>query len=126
MDSTSKSHEPMITTHGIYCRHCGLNLKDISRTDTCAGAPTMSDPVTLTTERKSTHGDWMQQSRCGNELKGVLRGISNWNDLLPHQQEALDMIATKMSRIVCGNPNEPDHWDDIAGYAHLGKGGHQA
>jgi hypothetical protein len=25
----------------------------------------------------------------------------------------------KMSRILCGNPNEPDHWRDIAGYATL-------
>jgi len=85
----------------------------------------MTSPSDLTTERKSTHGDWMQQSRLANELKGVMRGIGNWNDLLPHQQEALDMIATKMSRACCGNPSEPDHWDDIAGYAFLGKGGHK-
>jgi hypothetical protein len=29
------------------------------------------------------------------------------------------MIATKMSRIVNGNPDKIDNWDDIAGYAKL-------
>jgi len=35
------------------------------------------------------------------------------------QWEALEMIATKLSRIVNGNPNKIDNWDDIAGYATL-------
>ncbi len=29
------------------------------------------------------------------------------------------MIAHKIGRIVSGNPNVQDHWDDIAGYAKL-------
>jgi hypothetical protein len=35
------------------------------------------------------------------------------------QREALDMILHKIARIVNGNPNETDHWHDIAGYATL-------
>jgi hypothetical protein len=35
------------------------------------------------------------------------------------QWEALEMIASKMSRIVNGNPDKVDNWDDIAGYAKL-------
>ena len=35
------------------------------------------------------------------------------------QQEGLEMIAHKLGRIVAGNPDEPDHWADIAGYARL-------
>jgi hypothetical protein len=35
------------------------------------------------------------------------------------QLEALDMICSKLARIVCGDPNEPDHWHDIGGYAKL-------
>jgi hypothetical protein len=34
------------------------------------------------------------------------------------------MIAVKISRILTGDAGEPDHWDDIQGYAHLGKAGH--
>jgi hypothetical protein len=35
------------------------------------------------------------------------------------QWEALEMIVHKMGRIVNGNPDEVDHWVDIAGYATL-------
>lgn len=83
-----------------------------------------NDPQALTNERGTTHGDWIQQSMLGNSLKRLMRGSQNWDDLKPHQAEALDMIATKISRILTGNQNEPDHWDDISGYAFLGKKGH--
>ena len=35
------------------------------------------------------------------------------------QLEAIDMIIHKLGRIVNGNPDKVDHWDDIAGYATL-------
>ena len=81
----------------------------------------------LTQERHKTHGSWSRQSACAQELKGTIRDFTNQvlfeKKLSPGQIEALEMIAVKMSRIICGNPNEPDHWDDIAGYATLGKKG---
>jgi len=79
---------------------------------------------TLTNERKSTHGDWNKQAITADNLVSSLEDSVNWRTLHPTQRQALILIATKMSRIACGNPNEPDHWDDIAGYAYLGKGGH--
>jgi len=33
--------------------------------------------------------------------------------------ESLDLICTKLSRIVTGDCNHQDHWLDIAGYATL-------
>jgi len=83
---------------------------------------TMGDPVALTGERKKTHGDWMRQSYVAQELKAVVG--SNDGHLEPHQREAVDMIVVKLSRILSGDASFEDHWDDIAGYAHLGKGGH--
>ena len=79
----------------------------------------------LIQERKSTHGDWLVQSELAFELRERMRASVNWPSLFPHQREALDMLATKISRILTGNPTEPDHWDDIAGYAMLGKQGHE-
>ena len=35
------------------------------------------------------------------------------------QRESLDMIATKIARLVCGDPNDRDSWLDIQGYAKL-------
>lgn len=87
--------------------------------------PAASDPVALTNERKNQHGDWVSQAELAHALKEVLHSRGSWHALYPHRQEALDMIAVKISRILSGDPNHADHWDDIAGYAYLGKGGHK-
>lgn len=79
----------------------------------------------LTNERKSTHGDWTEQARLAWNIKHMLATGKNWNKLDATQSEAIDMIAVKLSRILTGDSREPDHWDDIAGYAYLGKGGHK-
>jgi hypothetical protein len=82
----------------------------------------MTDAKTLTDERHNTHGDWLKQASVSQELMGVIG--SHDGNLADHQKEALKMIAVKISRILSGDPNHADHWDDIAGYAYLGKGGH--
>lgn len=86
--------------------------------------PTNSSPEALTAERKSTHGDWAEQSRVFDNLMFQLTSSTNWSSgKLNHMQRAsLTNIAQKMSRICTGDPNVEDHWDDIQGYAHLGKG----
>jgi hypothetical protein len=71
-------------------------------------------------ERHSTHGDFAKMSAIVQTLKGVLYRAPNWEILSPAQKEALEMDCTKTARILCGNPNEPDHWLDKAGYATLG------
>ena len=35
------------------------------------------------------------------------------------KKEAIHMILVKLSRIIYGNHDHADHWDDIAGYALL-------
>jgi hypothetical protein len=79
----------------------------------------------LISTRQTTHGDWNEQSKLASDLKSLLHRSRQWNTMTAGQREALDMIATKLSRIGSGNPNEGDHWDDIAGYAKLGKEGHK-
>lgn len=90
-----------------------------------SGTHDMNGPaVTLTNERKKAHGNWEDQSGTANTLKKAVR-TPGWNHMNHMQQEAIDMILTKVSRIVNGDPSHEDHWDDIAGYAYLGKGGHR-
>lgn len=45
----------------------------------------------------------------------------NWSkkELSSDKQEALEMIAHKIGRILNGDPNYKDSWTDIAGYAQL-------
>ena len=74
------------------------------------------DPVLV--EREKTHGSFIMGSKVAQETKESFR----WgpSELKSQQREALDLIATKIGRIVCGQPMTKDHWDDIAGYAKLG------
>lgn len=81
-------------------------------------------PVAITNERKGQHGDWNEQSLCNDSLDKVAHESANYHSLLPYQRKAVDMILVKLSRILSGNPKHEDHWDDISGYAYLGKGGH--
>lgn len=86
-----------------------------------------SDPVALTSERHNQHGDWVKQSALAFDLKERVRMEvydGSHCKLRSYQLEAIESILTKISRACCGDPNLEDHWDDIAGYAHLGKGGH--
>lgn len=70
-------------------------------------------------ERGKTHGDFRENGRIMQLLKDGARTGVNWETLSHEQREALDMILHKIGRILSGNPNEADHWRDIAGYATL-------
>lgn len=75
--------------------------------------------MTIIDERQKTHGDFYRVAGTAQELKDVLRRGKNWKTLDDTQRETLEMIATKIARILSGNPHEVDHWRDIAGYATL-------
>jgi len=72
-------------------------------------------------ERKKTHGEFADQAIFSQHIKTLLRDLtkSNKTFLTAVQTEALEMIAHKIGRILAGDPNHKDHWDDIAGYATL-------
>lgn len=73
----------------------------------------------LLQERAKTHGDFKAQSKLTQLIKELFRQSQNWSMINSEQRESLDMSAGKIARILCGNPNEPDHWQDIAGYSML-------
>lgn len=70
-------------------------------------------------DRQKTHGDFTDNARVMQKLKEVVMFEYGWCKLSLVQREALHMILHKVGRIVSGNPNEPDHWVDIQGYARL-------
>jgi hypothetical protein len=79
----------------------------------------MSDTDTLLAERQTTHGDYSEQAIVTQGLKDVMHASLNWMVLNEPQKETLHMIANKIGRVLSGDPNFLDHWDDIAGYATL-------
>ena len=73
----------------------------------------------LLSEREKTHGNYDSTARTSQMLKRLISHAPAHSDMSERQKETLDMIAVKLARIMCGDPHEPDHWRDIAGYALL-------
>ena len=72
-------------------------------------------------EREKTHGDFADTAVIAQILKAVIADYreQNCEEWPAVQLEAMDMICTKISRIVSGDNNCKDSWDDLAGYANL-------
>jgi hypothetical protein len=62
--------------------------------------------------------DFAETAAVAQTIKAVMRDRAASLPLV--QQEALDQIAVKLTRIVCGDASHADHRRDIAGYARLG------
>lgn len=70
-------------------------------------------------ERGSRYGSFLDQGRIEQNIKAAMADSPNWAALDPDMKSALEMIATKMSRILKGDPAYHDSWHDIVGYAKL-------
>jgi hypothetical protein len=81
----------------------------------------MSDAqiIELIIDRQKTHGRYEVQSTMAQKMKGIFQDAPNWDRLSAAQKESLHMIAAKIARILCGNPQCVDHWRDCCGYAQL-------
>lgn len=79
----------------------------------------MADIEATLNQRQQTHGYFPDVATTSQNIKYALELEPEWDKLSNHQREALTVIAQKIARILNGNPNEPDHWHDIAGYATL-------
>lgn len=100
----------MSTLHGIEVSNSRFGI-----------TPVEAPPIAATiAERAATYGDFGSQARITQELKCTMSLTPNWDTSLdPPQREALEMIASKIARILNGDPNYADSWHDIAGYATL-------
>jgi len=79
----------------------------------------MTDIEALVAERTTRHGDFNDQARIAQALKRAVQCEPTWEMLRDTHREAIDMILHKVARIVAGDPNFHDHWDDIGGYAKI-------
>lgn len=71
----------------------------------------------ILTERGSRYGPFKQHAEVTQAIKRIMFEFPK--ELADDQREALEMIAHKIGRIVNGDPDYIDSWDDIAGYAKL-------
>ena len=69
--------------------------------------------------RGRRYGEYHMVAQLSQALKEGLQVSPSWVHMEPHQQESLEMICNKVSRICNGDPFYVDSWRDIAGYAQL-------
>lgn len=70
-------------------------------------------------ERGSQYGTFGEVALVAQNIKAAMRHSPNWQRLPADMREALEMIADKSARILCGDPTHIDSWRDIEGYAKL-------
>lgn len=79
----------------------------------------LEDVQKILLDRAITHGESSVQLELLNKLKALVRNSNEWDALTPVEQEAIDNILLKISRMCTGIPIM-DHWLDIIGYAAIG------
>ena len=70
-------------------------------------------------ERGSRYGKFSKHADITQRIKEAMYDSPNWHKLKPNQKEALEMTAHKIGRILNGDPNYLDSWEDIVGYIQL-------
>lgn len=81
----------------------------------------MNDVNKILEERGTRYGEFVTHAEITQRLKGITHKYlhNSGKELSDDQQEALDMILSKIGRIINGDPDYADTWVDIAGYATL-------
>lgn len=84
----------------------------------------MTKTEELVAERAKTHGEFWKTAECAQTLVGATHyhpdgPFSGWGALSLVQREALDNIQRKIARILTGDPDHRDAWQDIQGYCQL-------
>lgn len=87
--------------------------------DTQRAQSTSKDIREILEERGSRYGEFDEHARITQNLKYWMADSPNWVSLSPAQREALEMVAHKVGRILNGDPNYLDSWQDIVGYTQL-------
>ena len=70
-------------------------------------------------EREKTHGNYPIQAETAQSIKQCMKDTPNWNHIPAYYKESLEMVATKIARILHGDPYEPEHSRDGSGYFGL-------
>jgi hypothetical protein len=85
------------------------------------GAKSAQEVDAILNTRATTYGSFEGVAEIAQELKALIHErITDSHKVLDADQiEAFDMIASKIARILNGDPNHLDSWIDIAGYATL-------
>ena len=104
--------------HAYRLREQAATPVEEEQTEVIAKPETLNE---LLGSRAKVYGRFADNARLAQALKRAMADHAHemGQDFTDDQWEALEMIASKISRIVNGDPDHIDQWDDIAGYATL-------
>ena len=78
-----------------------------------------NDIHTTLAERGTRYGAFINNATIAQGLKQIMRQAPMWDALAPDQKEALEMIQSKIARLLNKDPNYLENYRDVAGYAQL-------
>jgi len=110
----------------LKCKECQKAMEEILGCVDDAGWFTCDDCSDLIQQVYKTDDLIKDRSVYGNynthvnqKINDIMRTGFSWSKLTDPQKTSLEMISLKVSRVLNGDPNDVDHWKDIAGYAEL-------
>lgn len=69
--------------------------------------------------RERNYGEFTDNAYYAQNIKEDMREAPNWDVMADDVKEALDLIVSKIARMLSGNAEYADSWLDIQGYAKL-------
>ena len=70
-------------------------------------------------DRGRTYGSFESHAKLAQLMKRIVWEHRGWGKLADDQRQALEVIFDKIARVLNGDPDHKDSWQDIAGYAML-------
>ena len=70
-------------------------------------------------ERGDRYGDFKTHAKICQDLKKVMVNTPSWDLCTSDKKQALEVIADKIGRMLNGDPDYDDNWQDIIGYSQL-------
>jgi len=77
------------------------------------------DVQAMLSERGSRYGLFIGHAQVTQAIKDAMKQGRNWHIIPDDMKETLEMLAHKCGRILNGDPEYLDSWDDIIGYTQL-------
>ena len=70
-------------------------------------------------ERGDRYGEFAEQAKISQSLKRIVWSTPNWSRLEDFQKESIEMCIHKLARILNGDPDYKDSWEDASLYLKL-------
>jgi hypothetical protein len=95
------------------------NGQRLRRTDKVSESMNKTGIEATLDERGARYGSYAEKAAIIQQMKESMRAGSSWAGMAPDMKESLEMVVSKVGRIVTGDADYSDSWHDIIGYTKL-------